>query len=82
MASERNYEEEYLRDHSGTKAKKRRARCNKLRREALRKGLVAKGDGKEIDHRVPMSKGGSDSPSNTRIVSRATNRKKQDKRSA
>ncbi len=78
----RNYREEYLRDHSGTKAKKRRARSNKLRREALRKGLVAKGDGKEIDHRVPISKGGSDSSSNTRIVSRATNRKKQDKRSA
>jgi len=78
----RNYREEYLRDHCSETAKKRRARCNKLRREALRKGLVAKGDGKEIDHCVPMSKGGSDSSSNTRIVSRATNRKKQDKRSA
>ena len=82
MASERNYKEEYLRDHSGTKAKKHRARRNKLRREALQKGVAKKGDGKETDHRVPMSKGGSDSSSNTRIVSRATNRKKQDKRSA
>ena len=76
----RNYEEEYRRDHASEGAKTHRARRNKLRREALQKGVAAKGDGKETDHRVPMSKGGSDSPSNTRIVSRAVNRKKQDKR--
>lgn len=31
--------------------KKRRAQRNKTRREAERKGLVHKGDGKDIDHR-------------------------------
>jgi len=35
---------------------------------------VKRGDGKEIDHIKPMSKGGSSSKSNTRVVSAASNR--------
>lgn len=47
---------------------------NAARREAIRDGRVEKGDGKEIDHKVPLSKGGSNAKSNQRVVSRATNR--------
>ena len=47
---------------------------NKARREALRKGKVKKGDNKDIDHVVPLSKGGSKSTKNTRVRSRSANR--------
>jgi len=35
--------------------------------------------GKEVDHKKPLSKGGSNSKSNTRITTRSVNRKKYDK---
>lgn len=34
---------------------------NKARRQALKKGIVKKGDGKVINHKNPLSKGGSKS---------------------
>lgn len=64
----------YEKYHSSEKAKKDRAARNKARREAEKKGKVKKGDGKELDHIQPLSKGGSRSTSNTRVVSRKTNR--------
>lgn len=54
--------------------KRKRALRNKARREALREGKVRKGDEREIDHKKPLSKGGSGAKSNTRVVSRAKNR--------
>ena len=69
---QRDYRKEYDRDHSTPDAKKKRALRNKARRESNLK----KGDGKEIDHIRPLSKGGSNSKSNRRVVSRHTNRKK------
>lgn len=53
---------------------KKRVANNKARRQALREGRVSKGDGKEIDHIKPLDKGGSTAKSNTRVVSRKTNR--------
>lgn len=47
---------------------------NRVRRQALAAGIVKKGDGTEIDHKVPLDKGGSDAKSNTRVVSAAENR--------
>ena len=35
--------------------------------------------GQEVDHKVPLSGGGSNDPSNWRVVSRDTNRSKKDK---
>ena len=61
-----------------TEQKKRRAARNKARRQAIREGKVAKGDGKEVDH-VAMNRKGP-LGSKTRVVSKATNRKKQPKR--
>ncbi len=34
------------------------------------------GDKREVDHKKPLSKGGSNRKSNLRVVSRSTNRKK------
>lgn len=71
----RDYKKEYARNHSSPQQIKDRAARNKARNESSLK----KGDPREIDHIVPLSKGGSYSKSNTRIVSKLTNRKKKDK---
>ena len=57
----------------------RRVERNKDRRAAIKKGLVKKGDGKEIDHMNAPRKG-SLAGSKTQVLSRAANRKKQPKR--
>ena len=68
----RNYTKEYNQDHASKKAKEDRAARNKARRQS---GLK-KGDSREVDHKQPLSKGGSKGKGNTRIVSRSTNRRK------
>jgi len=73
---DRDYAREYIRDHKSKKDKLDRAARNKARKD---KGLK-KGDGKEVDHRTPLSKGGSRTDkSNQRVVSRRVNRKKANK---
>lgn len=73
---DRDYDKEYKRDHKSKKDKLDRAARNRARKK---KGLK-KGDGKEVDHSTPLSKGGSrNAPSNQRVVSRKTNRKKANK---
>lgn len=74
-----NYKKLYKKYHSSRKAKTERNMRNQARRRMKRAGRVRKGDGMEIDHKVPISKGGSNKPSNLRIVSRKTNRTKKDK---
>lgn len=53
---------------------KKRVVNNKARREALRDGRVKKGDGKDVHHVRPLDKGGSTKKSNTKVVSKKTNR--------
>ena len=53
------------------KAKKARAQANKARRMLMREGLVHKGDGKDVDHKKPLSKGGATTRSNLRVKSRS-----------
>ena len=53
---------------------KKRVANNKARREALRDGRVKKGDGKDVHHVNPLDKGGSTKKSNTKVVSKKTNR--------
>ncbi len=47
-----------------------------LRNKARRNSVLKVGDKREIDHKKPLSKGGSNTKKNQRIVSRTTNRKK------
>ena len=54
--------------------KKARAQRNAARREAEKEGKVKKGDGKDVDHKKPLSKGGSNSKSNLRLASKKKNR--------
>jgi hypothetical protein len=70
----RNYQEEY-KNYDGTLAvKKKRAQRNKARRIMEREGVVQKGDGKDVDHKKPLSKGGTTIRSNLAVKSASTNR--------
>jgi len=71
----RDYKNEYNSYHGKPKQIADRAARNKARADS---GLK-EGDGKEVDHKVPLSKGGSKSKNNTRVVSRSTNRSKYNK---
>ena len=70
---------EYRKYHASTRAKKERAQRNKNRRQMAREGRVRQGDGKEIDHKRPMAKGGGNGRKNLRVVSRSVNRRKHTK---
>lgn len=69
----RDYKKEQKYD-SKPEVKKRRALRNKARRQLEREGKVHKGDGKDVDHKKPLSKGGSASRSNLRVRSASSNR--------
>ncbi len=73
--AKRNYKKEYDEFHGKPEQKKARAQRNTARRQS---GLK-KGDPREVDHKKPLSKGGSNAKINRRIVSRLTNRKKGSK---
>lgn len=53
---------------------KKRSERTTARRQANAAGITHKGDGKDIDHIVPLSKGGSNAKSNQRVVSASANR--------
>ena len=53
---------------------KDRAIRNAARRQAIKDGLVKKGDGKDIDHIKPVSKGGTNAKSNLRVQTASENR--------
>ena len=73
----RDYKCEYQKyGGASKKGKKDRAARNKARRQAIKMGLVKKGDGMEIDHIMPLSLGGSNDPKNWQVLTRAENRKK------
>lgn len=70
----RNYRAEYDSYHGTEKQKEARAQRNAARREAEREGKVHKGDGKDVDHKTPIRKGGTNADSNTRVVDKEDNR--------
>lgn len=47
---------------------------NRARRHAIAEGKAQVGDGKEVDHKVPLDKGGSGGDKNTRVVPASVNR--------
>jgi hypothetical protein len=70
----RPYKKEYEQYGGTEKEKKKRAARNAARNAALKAGKVHKGDGKDIDHIKPLSKGGTNKASNLRVVSASSNR--------
>jgi len=70
----RNYKQEYA-NYDGTEVvKKKRAQRNKARRMLEATGAVHKGDGKDVDHKKPLSKGGTTVMSNLKAKPAAANR--------
>ncbi len=50
------------------------AKRQRLRRKAIKLGMVKRNDGKDLDHKVPLSKGGSNSLKNARVTTPSANR--------
>ena len=71
MPSEpRDYKKEYRQYHG----KREQIAARAARNRARRKEGLKKGDPREVDHKKPLSRGGSNGASNTRVVSFETNR--------
>lgn len=76
MPSSPNYKRDYKQERlsESPERKKHRAERNAARRKLLEEGLVHKGDGKDVDHKRPLSKGGSNSRKNLRVRDANENR--------
>ena len=64
--------QKYKKYHASPKAIKERG----LRNQARRKLGLQPGDPREVDHKNPLSKGGTNNKRNLRAVKKSTNRKK------
>lgn len=51
-----------------------RAKRNAARAELMKKGVVRKGDGLDVDHKTPIAKGGGNGAGNLRAVPKSQNR--------
>ena len=60
--------------NASPEATAKRVANNQARREAIQAGKARVGDGKDVDHVKPLSKGGTNSKSNLRVVSASENR--------
>ena len=70
---DRNYKRE--RQYDGRpEVKERRNARNRARYKLMKEGKVSKGDGKDVDHKKPLTKGGSNKRSNLRAVPASKNR--------
>lgn len=70
----RDYKTEVAKYTSRPEVIKKRVEQNKARRMMEKAGKVHKGDGKDVDHKTPLSHGGKTTKSNLRVVNRSTNR--------
>lgn len=69
----RDYKKEYQEYHSKPENRRDNDLRKKARREMEKKGKVKKGDGKHVDHKIPLKAGGSGATSNLRVVDAKTN---------
>lgn len=80
MPSSPNYKRDYKQEYKtakgrgeiGTGTSSGNAKRHKLRRKALKMGMVK--PGQDLDHKVPLSKGGSNTLKNARAASPSDNR--------
>lgn len=70
----RDYKREYANYQGKPEQLKNRAKRNAARAEMMKAGRVKKGDGKDVDHKRPLSKGGSTNKSNLKVTSVHANR--------
>ena len=60
--------------NASPEATAKRVANNSARQEAIREGKAKVGDGTDVDHKRPLSRGGSNSKDNLRVVSSSSNR--------
>jgi hypothetical protein len=70
-AGKKAYDTKY---ESSPQQVKNREERNLARAHAEKEGKVRKGDGLDVDHKKPLATGGSNKPSNQRVVSEKENR--------
>jgi len=70
----RPYDKEYAEYQGKPDQIKKRAERNAARAQLAKKGKVHVGDGKDVDHITPLSKGGTNVPSNLRLRTPSENR--------
>ena len=70
----RDYKKEYDSYHAKPEQIKNRAQRNKARGILESEGVVHKGDGKDVDHKRPLSKGGTTTRSNIVAKPKSANR--------
>jgi hypothetical protein len=70
----RDYKKEYRNYHGKAKQRKERAARTRARELMKKKGIVKKGDGKDIDHKRPLRSGGSNGINNLRVRKKSDNR--------
>ncbi len=70
----RNFRAEYDNYQGKPEQIKKRAMRNAARAEMEKKGVVSKGDGKDVDHVKPIAKGGGNGNGNLRAVPKSQNR--------
>lgn len=68
-----SYDKKY---ESSSTQRHNRVERDLARRELTKEGRVAKGDSRDVDHKRPLSKGGTNSRSNLRAISSHANRSK------
>lgn len=71
--SVRDYKKENEKYNSRPSVVKKRTMRNQARAEMMKEGLVKKGDSRQVDHKKPLSKGGTNTRSNYRVVSASEN---------
>ena len=70
----RNYKQEYANYQGKPEQIANRAKRNAARAEMEKKGIVRKGDGKDVDHKTPLVKGGGNGTGNLRAIPKSANR--------
>ena len=70
----RDYRAEYDRYQGTEEQKRNRAKRNNARRTLEDEGRVRKGDGKDVDHKRALVKGGGNKKDNLRVTSASANR--------
>ena len=70
----RPYDKEYAQYQGKPEQIKNRAKRNKARAELEKEGKVSTGDGKDVDHKKPLSKGGSTNRKNLAVKTKSANR--------
>lgn len=70
----RDYKKEYAKYHGTAEQRANRSERTVARNKANADGITKKGDKKDLDHKKPLSKGGTSARSNLRVVSASSNR--------